>query len=87
MKAEELVDTTFIVFAAKRCLSGKYKDSVYYFCNCTDKEKSETFTTTLGGGAVVEMLDKYIAAEINKPFEITLRFIKEGSHDGYYVIE
>lgn len=87
IKAEDLVDQTFVVFAAKRCLSKKYPDSPYYFCNCTDKEKSETFSTTLGGAAVVEMLDKYIAAGVNKPFEVTLRFIEEGSHDGYYVIE
>jgi len=88
VEAKDLVDETFIIFRAKWAQSTFDENAHYYFCHCVDPETSEIFTTSLGGGPVVELIDAYIGAGEGKPIQVTLRFAEgRGSFEGYYFLE
>ena len=88
MKAEDLVDETFLITGAKQFKSSfKGQDRSPFFCRCFNQEDDEAFTTVLGGTQPTEILEAYIAAGGNRPLRVTLRFVKQGGYEGYYVIE
>jgi hypothetical protein len=87
VKASELIDKSFVIYAAKPWASAKQKGGVVLFCTCADAETGEKFATNLGGQAVVEKLQKYFAAGPQAPVEVTLRHQAGGAFSGYYTLE
>jgi len=86
-KAEDLVGQTFTIYGARWVPSTLSPGDHYYFCRCVDPETGEKFTTSLGGQAVVDVLDGYFGARVDKPITIKLGFVRQGSFEGYYVLE
>ena len=86
IKAEELVDKTFVIAGVKEFESAFPTQDHAYFAKCVNREFGE-FTTVLGGTAVVEMVDAIIASGSYRPVEVTLRKIVGGKYGGYYTIE
>jgi len=84
-KAELLVGETFTIFGLRRTQSTYDPSDYYYFCNCQDPKSKELFTTILGGQAIKDILDKIIKLGVKDPFTVTLDFVKQGAHDGYYI--
>jgi len=84
-KAEVLVGETFTIFGMRKVPSDKPGPGYYYFCNCQDPKSKELFTTSLGGQALLDLLDKVIVKAVKQPFTVTLDFVKGGDYDGYYI--
>lgn len=88
--AEQLVDQTFTILAAKP-FGSAYDDNAHaYFCVCMDVVTRETFTTVLGGQAVVDILDALAAQNFQAPLTATLRRVAQGKYaakGGYYSLE
>jgi hypothetical protein len=85
--AENLVDTKFIIMGAKAYQSSFDEEKHVYFCVCKDVNTGEIFTTSLGGQAVVDILDACVAAKFEHPLAVTLRQVKGGSYGRYYTLE
>lgn len=88
MKTAELIDETFLIVGAKQFRSSfAGQERQPFFCRCFNQDDDEAFTTVLGGTQPTEVLEAYIAAGGNRPLRVTLRFVKQGGYEGYYVIE
>jgi len=87
IKAEQLIDKSFVILSAKAFPSTLKKDSYAYYCECSNPKSGELFATVLGGGAVVEMLDKWCASGLMEPLLVTLRKVSGGRYGRYYVLE
>lgn len=87
VKAEDLVDSTFIIRKAKVWESTLKHGGVVYFCTCASFPDGELFNTNLGGDAVVEILSKAFAAGVVAPLKVTLRKISGGKFGRYYILE
>lgn len=87
VKAEDLKGQTFSIYRAKPFASMGGQDERAYFCHCTDMQKAEIFTTTLGGRAVVELLELYFKHGPGAPIEVTLNWHEGGEYGGYYTID
>lgn len=87
VKAEDLIDETFIIKKAKVWESTLKHGGVVYFCTCVSVPDGELFNTNLGGDAVVEILSKAFAAGVVAPLKVTLRKISGGKFGRYYVLE
>jgi hypothetical protein len=87
VKAEELIDTTFVIRKAKAWESTLKHGGVVYFCTCASFPDGELFNTNLGGDAVVEILSKAFAAGVVAPLKVTLRKVSGGKFGRYYVLE
>lgn len=85
--ASELIDLTFVVLAARPFGSSFDPDRHAYFCVCADKGTGETFTTVLGGWAVVDILDAICNSGFDQPLEVTLRRVEGGRYGRYYALE
>jgi hypothetical protein len=85
--AENLIDTTFIILGAKSYQSSYKDENHVYFCVCKDAATKEVFTTSLGGAAVVDVLDALVATKFNRPLKVTLRQVEGGKFGRYYVLE
>lgn len=85
--AEDLVDRSFLILAAKPFDSSfKAQDHAYYCVIRLDGE-SKNVATVLGGAAVVETLDVLIRTGLNRPLQVTLRHVQGGKYGGYYTVE
>ena len=84
-KAEVLVGETFTIFGLRKTESTYDDQTYYYFANCQDTKSKELFTTILGGQAICDILDKAIQKGVKEPMIVTLDFVKQGAHDGYYI--
>ena len=87
MKAEELKGETFSIYRAKPFQSMGGEDERAYFCHCVDLKNGEIFTTTLGGRAVVELLELYFKHGPGAPIQVTLNWNEGGAFGGYYTID
>jgi hypothetical protein len=84
---EELVGKTFIIQALK-VFKGAFEGQDHcYFAICADIETGEIFNTTLGGSAVVEVLDALNAAGLNSPLVATLQQHMSVAGRKYYTLE
>lgn len=84
IKAEELVDMTFDILRCKKFDSEFEGQDHCWFCIVRPVGQDEVFQTTLGGGAVVEVLDMYAAKGGNRPLRVTLGMTKGGKFGKYY---
>lgn len=85
--AAELVDTTFIIRSAKSFESSFQEGAHAFFCTCAYPETGEVFSTVLGGQAVVDILDAYVASGADNPLSVTLRKNEGGRYGRYYTLE
>ena len=85
--AEELIGRTFQIRKAKPFQSRFDDEAHAYYCVCVDPATGEKFATVLGGMAVVEILDAYVAAGQKAALEVTLGHVEGGAFGGYYTLE
>lgn len=57
--AKELVGETFTIVMYRPVESSYEGGGVFYYCRCLKEDTGEIFNTTLGGAAVVEVLDAF----------------------------
>ena len=86
-KAEDLKGQTFSIYKAKPFKSMDAEGGNAYFCHCVDLESGEMFTTTLGGAAVVELLELYFKHGPGAPIQVTLNWNEGGEYGGYWTID
>ena len=86
-KAEDLKGQTFSIYKAQPFKSMGEKGGNAYFCHCLDEVNAEIFTTTLGGQAVVEMLELYFKHGPGAPIQVTLNWNEGGEYGGYWTID
>ena len=82
-----LVDHTFTITGGKSFPSSFQAGEHAYFVVARDEATGEVFTTTLGGMAVITILDALVAAGFDRPLTVTLRWNTGGKYSGYYTIE
>lgn len=87
IEAKELVGKTFDVLRAKRYNSVFEGQDHAWYCVVRPVDQDEVFATTLGGGAVVEVLDAYAVAGNTRPLRVKLAFHESGKYNGYYSFE
>ena len=87
VKAKDLVGQTFSIYRAGAFDSIGEKGGSAYFCHCVDLKNGEMFTTTLGGQAVVDLLELYFKHGPGSPIQVTLDWVESGAFGGYYTIE
>jgi len=85
--AEELVNKTFDILRAKQFESSFEGQDHAWFCIVRPVEQDETFEVTLGGQAVVEVLDAYAKSGYNNPLRVKLSHKSGGKFKGYYTFE
>ena len=85
--AAELKGQTFSIYKAEPFASMGEKGGNAYFCHCLDEAKAEIFTTTLGGQAVVELLELYFKHGPGAPIQVTLNWNEGGEYGGYWTID
>ena len=85
-KAEALRGQSFTILGLKKVASDLPGPGYYYFVACYDAKAKEYFTTSLGGQAVLQTLDRMIAKGVKEPVVVTLDFVEQGAFDGYYVL-
>lgn len=85
--AEQLVGQPFVILAAKTFGSAYDPRRHAYFCVCAYATTGETFTTVLGGWAVVDILDAVANSGFDQPLQVTLRQVEGGRYGRYYVLE
>jgi len=84
--AKDLIGETFAIRALRRVESDLGGVGYYYFVLAVDPKTGEAYTTTLGGRAVVQILDRLIEKGVTDPVIVKLDFVKQGKYDGYYVL-
>lgn len=87
IKAEELVDKTFVLRRVRPYRSRFEGQDQALFCWCAWPDTGEAFTTTLGGVGVMDTLDFYLSELGDLPVQVTLRKQEGGSHGWFYVLE
>jgi len=85
--AEELVNKTFDIMRAKRFESSFEGQDHAWFCIVKPEGQDEMFEVTLGGQAVVEILDAYAASGLSNPLRVHLTYKAGGKYKGYYNFE
>lgn len=85
--AEDMVNKTFDITRAKRFESSFEGQDHAWFCIVRPVGQDESFEVTLGGQAVVEILDAYAASGLNNPLRVKLTYKAGGKFKGYYNFE
>lgn len=86
VKATDLVGQTFnIVSAAEFDSQFEGQGRVYYCVVKMDKDDN-LYSVVFGGMAVIHVLSMYIDAGRGRPLRVTLNFVDQGRHDGYYTL-
>ena len=83
--AADLVGTTFTIIRAKPYVSSFDHSRRAYFCSIRLDGETEERTTTLGGKAIVDVIDEVIGLGVVSPLRVTLaRMDGEKETDRYY---
>lgn len=85
--AKNLIDSTFDILRAKTYESSYKDNEPVWFCVIKPLDSAEIYTTSIGGGACVEVLNAYANSGKTNPLRVTLRWKEGGKHDGYYFFE
>lgn len=85
--AEDLVNKSFDILRAKRFESSFEGQDHAWFCIVRPIDQDEKFEVTLGGQAVVEILDAYAASGLQNPLRVHLVYKTGGKFKGYYNFE
>jgi hypothetical protein len=87
ISAEDLVNTEFDILRAKEYPSTFSTQDHVWYCVVRPVGKDELLSVSLGGQAVVEVLDAYSHSDESAPLRVTLRFKTGGKYSGYYYFE
>lgn len=88
ISAEDLTGKQFDILRAKRFESSFEGQDHAWFCIVRPVGQDELFETTLGGQAVVEVLDAYAESGLQNPLRVKLAFYPgKGKFKGYYNFE
>jgi hypothetical protein len=87
IEAVKLVDTTFDILRAKSFESSFEKQDHAWYCIVRPVGQDEVFAVTLGGAAVVEVMDAFAQTGETRPLRVTLRYHEGGKYNGYYSFE
>ena len=82
--AEELKGETFTILRAKPFVSSFDETKSAWFCVIKLPKDDQPYTTVLGGGAVVDILEAVAAMEYERPIQVTLEWVEGGRYGGYY---
>lgn len=85
--AQELVGKTFDILRAKKFDSTFSGQDHAWYCVVRLKDETELLSVTLGGSAVVEILDAFANSGIDAPLRVTLAWNAGGKFNGYYSLE
>jgi hypothetical protein len=85
--AEDLVNKTFDIMRAKQFESSYEGQDHAWFCIVRPIDQDEVFEVTLGGQAVVEILDAYSKSGLQNPLRVRLTYKAGGKFKGYYNFE
>lgn len=85
--AEDLIGKEFDILRAKLFLSSFEGQDHAWYCVVREVGEKEVKAVTLGGQAVVEILDAYAATGNNRPLRVKLAFTQGGKFQGYYSFE
>lgn len=85
--AQELVNREFDILRAKRFDSSFEGQDHAWYCVVRPTDTGEVFSVTLGGQAVVEVLDAFANAGITNPLRVKLGYHDGGKFNGYYTFE
>jgi len=85
--AEDLVNKTFDIMRAKQFESSYEGQDHAWFCIVRPVDQDEVFEVTLGGQAVVEILDAYSKSGLQNPLRVKLTYKAGGKFKGYYNFE
>lgn len=85
--AEALVNQTFDILRAKPFDSAFEAQDHAWYCVVRPVDSDELFSVTLGGQAVVEVLDVFSQSNENGALRVTLRYKTGGKYSGYYYFE
>jgi hypothetical protein len=85
--AEDMVNKTFDIMRAKKFDSSYEGQDHAWFCIVRPVDQDELFEITLGGQAVVEILDAYAASGLENPLRVKLTYKAGGKFKGYYNFE
>ena len=90
VRSEELSGGTFQILSLKPFKSSYDKQDHAYFAFCRGHEEIEDggiFTTVFGGMLLVEVLDGLVKEGLKNPIEVTLKYVRQGKFDGYYIFD
>lgn len=59
VEAKDMIGQTFSILMFRPVESSYKEGDVFYYCKCLKEDTGEIFNTTLGGQAVVEILDAF----------------------------
>lgn len=85
--AENLVNTTFDILRAKPFDSSFEAQDHAWYCVVRPVDSDKLYSVTLGGQAVVEVLDIFSQSNENGALRVTLRYKQGGKYNGYYFFE
>jgi len=87
LPADEVVNREFEIVRARPFESSYDQQDHAYFVVGYDPGDDLLFNTTLGGSAVVELLDLWSAANRAEPLIVKLVWNEGGKYKGYYTLE
>jgi hypothetical protein len=85
--AEDMVNKTFDILHAKKFDSAYDGQDHAWFCIVRPVGQDENFEVTLGGQAVMEILDAYAAMGGTRPLRVKMTYKTGGKFKGYYQFE
>lgn len=89
-KAEDLAGHSFDILSLKPFKSSYERQDHAYFATCSSDERIEDgglFTTVFGGQMLTEVLDAVVKKELPNAISVTLKFVRQGKYNGYYIFE
>lgn len=87
IEAKELVGIEFDILRAKKFDSAFEGQDHAWYCVVRKVGDPEVYAVTLGGQAVVEILDAYASTGSTRPLRVKLGFHDGGKYNGYYTFE
>jgi len=85
VKAEALVGKEFDLVKIRKYESSFKEQDHAYFCVCKLVEDGSLVNTTLGGAALIDAIDAYIALGVLNPMRVTLTEKIGGAYGRYYI--
>ena len=87
IKAADLMNKPFDLLAVRRLTSHKSTEGYFYVAQCRDPETKTLFSTTLGGPAVLRVVNAWLSKGAKRPLRATLKEHEGGEYGHYNVLE
>ncbi len=86
IKPHDLLGKPFELLAVKRLPSRKAKEGYFYVAQCRSADTRALFTTTLGGPAVLKVVNAWLRNGAKRPLKATLQEAEGGEYGHYNVL-